>query len=100
MGQGQALKHCDGVALLQALRLQCPSDNFSCIDLAWHTVRLSGCSLPDRSTFWGVAQRGVNTSGARLSAMGRKLKMPPPPLLISTTVRGGRISPVPTRCSS
>ena len=48
---------------------------------------------PAKSTFCGVAQRGVKTSGMTASAIGRKLKMPPPPLLIKTTVKGGCMSP-------
>lgn len=53
--------------------------------------------MPSRSTFCGVAHRLVNTSSGMDSAMGRKLKMPPPLLLTSTTVSGGRISPVRNR---
>lgn len=49
---------------------------------------------PARSTFWGVAQSWEKVSGSSSSAIGRKLKMPPPALLISTTVSGGRISPI------
>jgi hypothetical protein len=44
--------------------------------------------IPSRSTFWGVAHSGVNTSSGTAPAMGRKLKMPPPPLLTSTTWGG------------
>ncbi|KAA6428877.1 MAG: hypothetical protein FRX49_00987 [Trebouxia sp. A1-2] len=39
-------------------------------------------------------QRGVKMSGGRESAMGRKLKMPPPPLLTNTTVKAACKSPV------
>ena len=38
-----------------------------------------------RSTCCGVAQSAVKASAGTASATGRKLKMPPPPLLISTT---------------
>ena len=48
---------------------------------------------PARSTCCGVAQSGVKTSSGTESAMGRKEKIPPPLLLMSTTVSGGRISP-------
>ena len=48
---------------------------------------------PAKSTFCGVAHSGVKTSGSRLSAIGKKLKMPPPALLISTTVTAGCSSP-------
>lgn len=48
---------------------------------------------PSRSTCCGVAHSGVNTSSGSASAIGRNEKMPPPELLISTTVSGGRASP-------
>lgn len=54
---------------------------------------MKGKTAPAKSTFCGVAQRGVKTSGITASAIGRKLKMPPPPLLIKTTVKGGCMSP-------
>ena len=43
------------------------------------------CGAPIRSTCCGVAHRAVKVSSGTSPAMGRKLKMPPPPLLTSTT---------------
>ena len=59
--------------------------------------RADRVALPARSTFCGVAQRGVKMSGGRESAMGRKLKMPPPPLLTNTTVKAACKSPAHQR---
>ena len=53
--------------------------------------------VPARSTFWGVDQSCVKTSSSIPLAMGRKLKMPPPELLMRTTVSGGLISPAATQ---
>jgi hypothetical protein len=48
--------------------------------------------LPSRSTFWGVAHKDENCSEPTSPDIGRKLKIAPPLLLISTTVKGGRDS--------
>ena len=40
---------------------------------------------PMRSTCCGVAHSAVKVSSGTSPATGRKLKMPPPPLLIRTT---------------
>lgn len=50
---------------------------------------MQGGSL-SRSTFCGVAHSFVKTSDGTSPAIGRKLKMPPPALLMRTTVRDGR----------
>lgn len=49
-------------------------------------------NVPAMSTCCGVPQSCVKVSAGTASAMGRNEKMPPPPLLISTTVSGALAS--------
>ena len=84
---GQALK-----SVHQAGKSGSTSQHKACIaPTAWQSTARHA---PSRSTCCGVAHSGVNTSSGSASAMGRKEKMPPPALFTSTTVSGGRASPV------
>ena len=60
---------------------------------SWLDMSHFGQRRPARSTFCGVDHSWVNVSRGTSPAIGKKSKMPPPPLLTRTIVTGGCIPP-------